>query len=511
MILGSGAKVFDLSTEKDELRERYGKSRFGQSCLVARRLVEQGVPYITINYPGWDTHKNHFTLMRQQLPELDKGLATLLQDLADHGLLESTIIWWSGEFGRTPKIQWEAPYNGGRGHWGSALLGRAGGRRVQGRTRRGQLRRAGRGGQGSPRVAERPDRQHLRPLGDRCQHHVDPARRREGPFDLIGRRRHLDRRAFDRNHVSDGGTCHGPQSNLLPDAVRSPGRRIRALAQEESPHLGYAYPAGGQQGTKFQVLLGGQHLEGASVARISGPGVQAKVLEYLRPLNQGAFKTVQKQMQDLAEKKAAAAPPGGRRGRRGGTPSFTNANWTAEDEKRLAELRERMTTFYIRQTSAPSLVETVTLEVTLARDAAPGQRELRLQTEQGLTNPLVFEVGQLREYTETVGPQRRGRRKPGRESPPPAAGGHAETAGRHDSGEGRGRGPNDHRFAGNAQRPDSARQCGSVPVPRAQGTAARDRRGRAEPDSVPLRRRAGLVPGGGHAVRRRRPRGGLRR
>jgi hypothetical protein len=121
MILGSGAKVFDLSTEKDELRERYGKSRFGQSCLVARRLVEQGVPYITINYPGWDTHKNHFTLMRQQLPELDKGMATLLEDLASRGLLESTIIWWSGEFGRTPKIQWEAPYNGGRGHWGSAF------------------------------------------------------------------------------------------------------------------------------------------------------------------------------------------------------------------------------------------------------------------------------------------------------------------------------------------------------------------------------------------------------
>jgi len=121
MILGSGAKVFDLSTEKDELRERYGKSRFGQSCLVARRLVEQGVPYITINYPGWDTHKNHFTLMRQQLPELDKGMATLLADLAERGLLESTIVWWSGEFGRTPKVQWEAPYNGGRGHWGSAF------------------------------------------------------------------------------------------------------------------------------------------------------------------------------------------------------------------------------------------------------------------------------------------------------------------------------------------------------------------------------------------------------
>jgi uncharacterized protein (DUF1501 family) len=121
MILGGGAKLFDLSTEKDELRERYGKNTFGQSCLVARRLVEQGVPYITINYPGWDTHKNHFQTMRTKLPELDKGMATLLQDLADRGLLESTVVWWSGEFGRTPKIQWEAPYNGGRGHWGNAF------------------------------------------------------------------------------------------------------------------------------------------------------------------------------------------------------------------------------------------------------------------------------------------------------------------------------------------------------------------------------------------------------
>lgn len=121
MILGGGARVFDLSTETDELRERYGKNKFGQSCLVARRLVEQGVPYVTINYPGWDTHKNHFQTMRTKLPELDAGIATLLQDLADRGLLDSTIVWWAGEFGRTPKIQWEAPYNGGRGHWGNAF------------------------------------------------------------------------------------------------------------------------------------------------------------------------------------------------------------------------------------------------------------------------------------------------------------------------------------------------------------------------------------------------------
>ncbi|HEV2391180.1 MAG TPA: DUF1501 domain-containing protein [Verrucomicrobiae bacterium] len=121
MILGDGAKVFDLAQEKQELRERYGKSKFGQSCLVARRLVERGIPYVTINYPGWDTHKENFQAMRRQLPDLDKGMATLLQDLSERGLLDSTIIWWGGEFGRTPKIQWEAPWNGGRNHWGKVF------------------------------------------------------------------------------------------------------------------------------------------------------------------------------------------------------------------------------------------------------------------------------------------------------------------------------------------------------------------------------------------------------
>jgi len=122
LILGDAGKVFDLSQEKDELRERYGRSTFGQSCLVARRLVERGVPYVTINYKGgWDTHKQNFQVMRRRLPEMDKGMATLLQDLAEHGLLDSTIVWWSGEFGRTPKVQWEAPWNGGRGHHGQVF------------------------------------------------------------------------------------------------------------------------------------------------------------------------------------------------------------------------------------------------------------------------------------------------------------------------------------------------------------------------------------------------------
>ncbi len=121
LILGDAGKVFDLSQEKDELRERYGRRTFGQACLLARRLVERGVPYITINYKGWDTHKQHFQAMRRNLPDLDKGMATLLADLAERGLLASTIVWWSGEFGRTPKIQWEPPWSGGRNHYGKVF------------------------------------------------------------------------------------------------------------------------------------------------------------------------------------------------------------------------------------------------------------------------------------------------------------------------------------------------------------------------------------------------------
>ncbi len=121
LIMGDAGKVFDLSQETDELREAYGRNTLGQSCLMARRLVEKGVPYVTINAKGWDTHKQHFQTMRRKLPELDKGLAMLLRDLTDRGLLDSTIIWCGGEFGRTPKVAWQPPWSGGRGHWGKVF------------------------------------------------------------------------------------------------------------------------------------------------------------------------------------------------------------------------------------------------------------------------------------------------------------------------------------------------------------------------------------------------------
>ncbi len=129
MILGDGAKAFDLSQEPDAVRKRYdvnwgtwvSRTRFGQSCLVARRLVQRGVPYITINFGGWDSHTDNFKVMRQLLPDLDTGLSTLLSELSEHGLLDSTIVWCCGEFGRTPKIDWGPPWNGGRNHYGKVF------------------------------------------------------------------------------------------------------------------------------------------------------------------------------------------------------------------------------------------------------------------------------------------------------------------------------------------------------------------------------------------------------
>ena len=114
---GDAAKVFDLSQEPAELRDDYGRTEIGQSLLAARRLVEYGVPYVTVNSPGWDSHKRHFETMKRRSNETDKAVAAFLRDLAARKLLDSTLVWMSGEFGRTPKVGWEAPWNGGRGHY----------------------------------------------------------------------------------------------------------------------------------------------------------------------------------------------------------------------------------------------------------------------------------------------------------------------------------------------------------------------------------------------------------
>ena len=120
-IWGESRELFNLNNEPDSVRQRYGKSRIGQSCLVARKLVEAGVPFVNVRTTGWDTHKKHFQKMNSMLPNLDKALSALLADLDARGLLDSTIVLCGGEFGRTPKVLWEAPWNGGRAHYGKTF------------------------------------------------------------------------------------------------------------------------------------------------------------------------------------------------------------------------------------------------------------------------------------------------------------------------------------------------------------------------------------------------------
>jgi hypothetical protein len=114
---GKAAEAFDLSKEPDSVRERYGRHTWGQSHLLARRLVEAGTRFVTtVNGPSitWDTHKDNFaTLQNRLVPPMDQAYAALLDDLEERGLLETTLVVWMGEFGRTPKINAEA----GRDHW----------------------------------------------------------------------------------------------------------------------------------------------------------------------------------------------------------------------------------------------------------------------------------------------------------------------------------------------------------------------------------------------------------
>lgn len=120
-IWGESRELFNLANESDSVKARYGKTRLGQSCLVARKLVEAGVPFVNVRMTGWDTHKKHFQKMGSMLTTLDKALSALIADLDERGLLDSTIILCGGEFGRTPKVEWEAPWNGGRAHYGKTF------------------------------------------------------------------------------------------------------------------------------------------------------------------------------------------------------------------------------------------------------------------------------------------------------------------------------------------------------------------------------------------------------
>lgn len=133
MIETQAKNAFRLDEEATELREAYGRNRFGQGCLLARRLVERGVPFVEVELSGvqgnaalgWDTHADNFRRVRELCEMLDPAWSTLMNDLRDRRMLNSTLVVWMGEFGRTPNIN----ENNGRDHWASgwsAVLGGAG-------------------------------------------------------------------------------------------------------------------------------------------------------------------------------------------------------------------------------------------------------------------------------------------------------------------------------------------------------------------------------------------------
>lgn len=122
-------KAFDIKAETAKMRDRYGRHSLGQSCLMARRLVEAGVRCVSIDHSNWDTHDNNFGVLKKTLlPQLDTAMASLFSDLAERGLLDTTLVVFTGEFGRTPRIN----KNAGRDHWGPSFTVLLGGGGIQG-------------------------------------------------------------------------------------------------------------------------------------------------------------------------------------------------------------------------------------------------------------------------------------------------------------------------------------------------------------------------------------------
>jgi hypothetical protein len=152
---------------------------------------------------------------------------------------------------------------------------------------------------------------------------------------------------------------------------------VPAVRAQNAPHLAYVLPAGAQQDMTIQVKVGGQFLANAADAYVSGSGIQATVIDYARPMNGMQATQLRDRMQELQKQPMDAAV-----------------------QKEMTDIRVKLLTFNFARLTSPVLAETVTLQIAIARDAPPGERELRVASPQGLSNPLVFCVGQLPEFTE---------------------------------------------------------------------------------------------------------------
>jgi hypothetical protein len=179
---------------------------------------------------------------------------------------------------------------------------------------------------------------------------------------------------------------------LLAATVPSRGQLI-------VPHIGYAYPAGGRQGASFEVTLGGQFLDGATNAYVSGEGVQSVVLLHAKPLTPQQFNNLRERLKELQDKRQASMKRRSVRKRPGSEPSAAAPAWTAEEEQTFQELVRKLAS-YQRRPQNPAIGETVKIRVNISTNAEPGEHELRLRTAAGLSNPLVFCIGQVPEFVK---------------------------------------------------------------------------------------------------------------
>lgn len=186
-------------------------------------------------------------------------------------------------------------------------------------------------------------------------------------------------------------------------------------AQQPSPRIGYVYPAGGQQGSTFQVVIGGQKLTGLTNVYVSGHGVEVVLLERTRPLTPQEFREyldLKAKVDALEQKKLHAPKPAKPASRDAKSPADASASremmWTADDAKLLAESQKQLTVIMrkpsgaVRKPPTPALADLVTAQITVARDAEPGQREVRVIGPSGVSNPLAFFVGQVQEFSENA-------------------------------------------------------------------------------------------------------------
>src|ERR1017187_5479740 len=170
--------------------------------------------------------------------------------------------------------------------------------------------------------------------------------------------------------------------SLMPRLLLRLGVELALLAvtaaaqQQQIPHAGYVYPPGGRQGTSCEVIVGGQFLDGVKTALLSGAGVQATVVDHFKPLTPAQAAQLRDQVKELSEK----------------------PNPTAEDRQKIAEIRAKLQEF-VRRPTTPAIAETVRVRIALAPGTVPGERELRLVTPNGLTNPVIFSIGQLPEVS----------------------------------------------------------------------------------------------------------------